>query len=264
MIPLVDVGAALERPAALVVLTPGLAPEAASRLVRVLERAGWDAWLLELAKADPADALVVLPAAVELLQARGRPVIVVGEGLGGRYAAAAAEKQLMHPAGLALLGAPLDLDYAGGAPPALFTWMATLPPPEGPLDLSTLSGALWMGHPALGLLLGEPLPPLGALPPAWLAALAQELAAHQPISLVDAPFPVFAAASPADNLGPPESVRWRVPVGSFLRLGLLNLDPRDPAHADLLTDAAPARALARWADPLLDADSALQIEKGSQ
>jgi len=74
----------------------------------------------------------------------------------------------------------------------------------------------------------------------------------------------LAAASPADNLGPPESVRWRVPLGSFLRLGLLNLDPRDPEHADLLTDAAPARALARWADPLLDADSALQIEKGSQ
>lgn len=244
-------GEGAPRPAALLVLSPGLRPEAGDPLARALERAGWDAWRLDLADTDPALAeRVTLPEALTELEARGRPVLIVGEGLGGRIAARSAEAGRIHPAGLALLGAPLDLATAGDAPVALVQWMAALPVPEAPLDLASLSEARWQGAPALGLLLGDPLPPLGALSPAWLAALAADVADGAAISLLNADFPVFAAASPSDNLGPPESVRWRVPEGSFLRLGLLNLDPREPDHAGLLTDPASARALLRWARPL--------------
>ena len=234
------------RPAALLVLSPGLLPEAGDPLARALERGGWDAWRLDLADA----VALTVPAAVAELQARGAPVLVVGEGLGGRIAARSAAEGLIHPQGLALLGAPLDLDYAGEGPVALVGWMLALPLPDEPLDLATRSELRWGEFPALELLLGAPLPPLGALSVEWLDALAEDARTGGPISLLDVDFPVFAAASPSDNLGPPESMRWRVPPGSFLRLGLLNIDPREPDHAGLLTDPASARSLLRWARPL--------------
>ena len=248
---LVDLGAALERPVALVVLSPGLAPSAANRLARALEKAGWDAWDLDLAATEPQDLCSsTLPGALSELEARG-PVLIVGEGLGGRIAARCVEQGALKPAGLALLGAPLDLAYVGGAPVALVAWMADLPVPSEPLDLGSVSAGLWRALPALPLLLGEPLPALGSLSPQWLTWLGDEVRASTPISLVQAPCPVLAAASPSDNLGPPESMRWRVPEGSFVRLGLLHLDGSEPDHAGLLTDPAPARVVTRWARRIL-------------
>ena len=199
------------RPAALLVLSPDLLPEAGDPLARALERGGWDAWRLDLADTAPGDAVALtVPAAVAELQARGAPVLVVGEGLGGRIAARSAAEGLIHPQGLALLGAPLDLDYAGEGPVALVGWMLALPLPDEPLDLATRSELRWGEFPALELLL---------------------------------------AYSPSGPFRLP-SMRWRVPPGSFLRLGLLNIDPREPDHAGLLTDPASARSLLRWARPL--------------
>lgn len=245
-----DVGRHRDRPVALVLPSPGLARAAVEPLTRRLERGGWDAWRLDLARAapDPETASSeALPRAIETLRAGGRPVMVVGEGLGGRLAARSVAEGHSHPDLLALLGVPLDWDAAGDQPFAVIAWLASLPLPEGDLDLRQQKAARWRGERVLPLLLGDPLPPLGIVPHGWLAGWQRELADLPTISLRGVDLPVWACASPMDDLAPPEAVRAAVPEGAFQRLGYLNLDRREPEHAELLSDPAPVRALLRWA-----------------
>lgn len=247
-----DLGARSDAPVALIVASPGLAPAAVDPLARRLERGGFDVWRLDLAAApDPqAAAERTLPEAITTLQAEGRAVLVVGEGLGGRVAAQSVAAGHARPDALALLGAPLDLQPAGDQPFALVGWLAARTIPEGEIDLETLRHARWREHEVLPLLLGSPLPPLGTLPATWLRSLAAEVYAAPRVSLAQVSLPVWGAASPSDNLGPPEAMRSGLGTQPFVRLGYLNLDRREPDHAGLLTDPLPARALLRWAGTL--------------
>lgn len=247
-----DAGEARTGRVALIVPSPGLGPTATDRLARRLERGGWDAWRLDLvsAAADPEQAAAeAIPAALAELRARG-PVLLVGEGLGGRVAAMSVARGAARPDALALLGAPLDLQAAGDQPFALHLWLSERPVPAEGLDLEEARHARWRDQRVLPLLLGEPLPPLGTLPASWLSALATEVREGPRISLEGVDLPIWAAASPSDDLAPPESVRAGLGEGTFLRLGYLNLDPREPDHAGLLTNPAPAKALLAWAKTL--------------
>ncbi len=248
-----DLGRVSDHPVALLVLSPGLAPEAADPLARRLERGGFDAWLLEpdVAAPTPAEAATrALPDVITAFQAEERAVLVVGEGLGGRVAARSVAQGSAHPDALALLGAPLDLQPSGDQPFALISWLAEQDIPERDLALWPLRRARWREFRVLPLLLGTPLPPLDSVPASWLRALAEEVWEDPRISLAEARLPVWGAASPSDNLGPPEAARAGLGAHPFVRLGYLNLDNREPDHADLLTDPAPARELLRWAKGL--------------
>lgn len=157
-----------------------------------------------------------------------------------------------QPDALALLGVPLDLQPSGDQPFELISWLAARPVPGGEgaadtVDLRKLRAARWRQYKVLPLLLGDPLPPLQPVSSAWLRAMADEVWASPRVSLEGVTLPMWAAASPADNLAPPETMRGQLGSATFVRLGYLNLDSREPDHAGLLTDPAPTRALLAWA-----------------
>lgn len=245
---LVDVGSGAARPAALIVETPGFAPAAYDPLSATIEGFGVDAWRLALGPDEQTDgaALRAIDAALTTLRASGRPVALVGHGIGGRLAARAVAERGVVPDALGLLGAPLDYRVLGDAPVALVAWMSLLPLPDRPLDLGELTGALWRDQPALSLLLGDPLPPLTSVSPTFLAALQADVRSGRVVDLKGAPCPIWTVASQRDNLAPPEAVRAANGDGAFVRAGYLHLDPREPDHAGLLTEPVVLRNLARW------------------
>jgi hypothetical protein len=244
---LVNVGQELNSgPVALVVSTPGFGDAAYVPLVEAIESEGIDAWLLSFpVEHQQPDHIIerAIPGAVHELAQAGRTVGLVGHGLGGTLAAAAATRgdTVRGPDAIALLGAPLQL-----VPSALTGWMLHHPIPPGGLNLNDQQEILWEEQPALELLLGEPLPHLERVSSDWLHALSDWLMTGRTFSLDGLACPAWVGASGLDNLAPPESVRPFAGPATFERFGLQHFDPHVPDHADLLRDEHSTRVLARW------------------
>ena len=234
-------------PVALLVMTPGYAPEAYDALVAALEgRHGRLAvQRLRCPLADQSVEAIVREAIPSAMAESGARALI-GHGLGGTMAAMAVAEGHAAPEALALLGAPLAVD-----PLALHRWLAArpLPLPSDAVDLTVLSEVPWreaQGS-AMRLLLGDPLPPLEAVSPAWLAEV-QGWAAGGGLSvdLRSAAVPVWAGCGGLDNLAPAEWMRPMLPGDSFERYGYLRLEDSDPDSSELLRHEAALGDMARW------------------
>lgn len=240
-----DVGAShAERPAALVVATPGLSPRAYTALVEALESRGLDAWRID-PPADAADVSAWLPAALTHVSA-GRAAALVGHGIGGTLAAQCVAAGSCAPDALAMLGSPLSSESMG-----VLDWLAAQPLPAGDLDLSVHADTSWAGHPVLPLLIGAPLPGLEPLSVPWLGTLQRWASGELSVNLKETDVPLWAGASGLDNLAPPEWIRPMVPADAFHRFGYLSFDGEDPDHIGLLTCAPALRMLSRWTAAVL-------------
>lgn len=246
-----DAGAAHpKRPVALVVCTPGMAVSAYAPMVAALEAAGLDAWTVQFPPAaQDADAITSqwLPEIVAGLSTQGA-VAVVGHGLGGTLAALSVASAAISPDALAMLGSPLRTEAT-----ELTDWLATKPLPAEELSLSAVSAVQWRGLGVLALMVGEPLPALGAVAPAWLAQLQAWSGGGLSVSLQASAVPIWAGASGLDNIAPPEWVRPAVPPAAFYRFGFLRLESDDPDHIGLLSSPKALRMLSRWTLKTLEA-----------
>lgn len=243
---MVDLGGPSGRrgPAALVVGSPGLAQEAWLPLVEALEARGLDTWALRLPdRAGQPSRLLPQLLSRALAALDGRPTVVVGEGLGGTFAALWLAEGAPPPnlAGLALLGAPLTLE-----PVALTRWMADLPPRPGSVDLERAASVLWNDRPALATLLGDPLPPLSRVAAPWLRALRGWMTDPPLADLRQSTVPILAVVGDVDNLAPVEVVHPWVPAGSLRRFGPERIGGQALDHADLMRDRRSLWAIARW------------------
>jgi len=231
------------QPAALVVFTPGLTASAYEPLLDALESAGLDTWTLRFPPAaQDADRITgqwIPEAAVEA--AGGRPIAVIGYGLGGTLAALSIDAGALTPDALVLLGSPLRCEPLG-----LYDWLAQQSLPSSDLDLIGAQEARWQEMPVLELLIGTPLPQLEALSPGWLATLQSWAGGALSVDLRDDSVAVWAGASGLDNLAPPEWVRPAVPATSFFRFGYLRFESEDPDHIGLLSNPRALRMLSRW------------------
>ncbi len=255
---LVDAGHQLDAPVALVVVTPGLDPEAFQPMVQALEEAGLDAWAVRVrlqAPLPPADADIwiattLLPSAAAELrrrQPRAEHLALVGHGPGGTLALMSA--QHIGADAVAVLGSPLGAIQTGA-----LAWLAERPLPElGNVDLA--SPIRWGDHDLTTLLLGEPQPPLLPLPVELARAWLGWTTKGPPLDLGVVPCPVFVGAAAMDRLVPIESLRVAsqgLEDRHFVRFGLLRIDPEDPDHGDLLRERRYLDVMASWVRAQLD------------
>ena len=239
-------------PVALLIETPGLAPQVMLPLVDQLESAGLDVWTLRVQTwAEDPDRLVaeIIPAA--LRQMPPRPCILIGHGPGGTLAAMAvlALPAPQQPQALGLLGAPLVQE-----PRRLYSWLAARHSAGAGVDLAQLAAAPVSPEdpPVLEILLGSAPPPLSRLSPAMAERLLSWGAEGLALDLADLALPVWAGAGTADNIGPPESMRPALgPLHHFQRFGRASLLPRELDSADLLRLPQPGARLGSWAQKQL-------------
>jgi len=212
-----DAGEVVDGPAALVIITPGIASDAYNGWVEAIESRGMDAWVFE---ADPASSSASIGAALAsasaALAAERGAISVAAHGWGGVYALTAG----IAPERLALVGVPLGAHAVAG-----------------PLD-----GERWPWETSL----------LGAMPPAKAPAGALDAYRDWVSDFPDytAPTaPTLLIASNMDAVAPPEVVRlpsmgW--PQRTWERAGFLSLSGADPSHGELLQDSAIARRVAEF------------------
>lgn len=213
--PLRDVGAVVEAPAALIVVTPGVAARAYDGWVSAIEAQGMDAWVFE---GDPGLDVGGLPellatAVAWLIEERGS-VRIAAHGYGGVFALMAG----VEAERWALIGVPLGPHAVAGP----------------------LSGTRWPWDTSL----------VGVLPPAKAAtgALDGYRTWVTEFPAYTAPTaPTLLVASNLDVVAPPEVVRipsegW--PDRTWERTGLLSLERAELTHAELLKDPVLARRVA--------------------
>jgi len=218
---LIDIGASLAGPAALVVATPGVQAEAYLAWTDALEDQGLDAWLVYFpAHSQSVEKVTAgVREAYESL-ARDREVVVAAHGYGGTFVLMSG----IQPARLALVGVPLG-------PHAMPLIMAREP--------SIVAEGL-------------PCEFVGALPMEPYAAELSLAYRSWTMDYPDYPVPVgetLLIASGLDCIAPPETVRlpsqdW--PHRSWERTGKLGLDLGELDHAALLTDPRLADRMARY------------------
>ena len=219
---LADVGVEGDGPPVLIVVTPGVDPRAFQPWIAAIERRGLDAWTATAgSEASPDDVVAGLRAAGATLAAQRGPFAVAAHGYGGVFALRAR----LSAARIALVAAPLTHHAATLVIPAAPPATAGLPWP-----------ADW----------------IGALPPAGRASAIADAYRGWAMDLPALPppgCPALLIAAQWDIIAPPEVVRlpsqgW--PDRTWERAGLLALSFQQPLHADLLTDPAVARRVARY------------------
>lgn len=250
---LVDAGRDLGGAVAVVVVSPGVAPAAYVDLVGALEDAGLDAWTVQLRSgaAWPVEGpgtwagQVVLPEAVRSLRStlpRAEDLVLVGEGMGGVLALLAAPRLEPPPRGVAVVGTPLS-----AAPSELVRFLASQP--LGPLVTLPDPHLVWRGRSALGLLWGEPLPPLEPMSAGLARDWYQWLLTGPPLEPDQVRSPVLVAVGALDRLAPPESAfatSHQFADARYVRFGLLRLDLADPSHGDLIRAGSCTAWVASW------------------
>jgi hypothetical protein len=241
-----DVGRSFpsKAPRALLVVTPGQDIRESAVFIEAMEAEGVDVFAI----AFPVERQR-LPDMVHDIQAAvvaRAPIALTGHGLGGTIAilAAAETPPDRAPAAVAVVGAPLLAPQQ-----RLTTWLAAKPIPELGLDLSSeaATAATWNGLPVLPLLLGGPLTSTRPMSADWLATLQSWTAKDWKAPVERVAAPLWAGAGALDNLAPPEAVHPALPKdATFVRFGLLHLDPSDPTHLDLLRQPTAAHAMGAW------------------
>lgn len=218
---LTDAGAQKPGVRAVIVCTPGVPGTAYLPWAHALEKAGLDAWMVELVTPDQS-----VDQAVDGLQAALGQVpdgwVLAAHGYGGVLALLAEPRASR----MALVGTPLS---AHVVPPMLRDPGAIVS--EGmPFDPA------WIGDLPSTPYSGQ----LGTAYAAWATDFPDYRApAH----------PTLVVASNIDPVAPPEITRlpsqdW--PARSWHRAGMLAVAEQDLTHAQLLTDARTARMVARF------------------
>jgi hypothetical protein len=229
-----------DAPRALLVVTPGLALRETDALVAGIEAAGVDVFQISFGpgEQEPAHMRAAIVAGVAAL--RGPPVALVGHGPGGTLAVQAAVEA--RPDAVAVVGAPLV-----SAEQRLTTWLARREVPALGLTPADAAAATWNENPVLPLLLGENAPALAPMDAPWLVELQSWTRPGWTAGAVGVTAPLWVGAGALDNLAPPEAVHPGVPDGAtFVRFGLMRLDPADPSNTDLLRWPAVAEEMGAW------------------
>lgn len=229
-----------DAPRALLVVTPGLSLRETAPLVAGIEAAGVDVHALVFAVDAQAPAAMRAAVAAGVASLRGRPVALIGHGLGGTLAIQAAPAA--QPDAVAVVGAPL------AAPEQRLTqWLGAQPVPALGLTPVEAASATWNEQAVLPLLVGEPVPALKPVSSAWLTEVQSWTTPGWRAGVGRVQAPLWIGAGALDNLAPPEAVRPEVPDGAtFVRFGLMRLDPADPTHVDLLRWPAVAEEMGAW------------------
>ncbi len=239
-------GPCARRPAALVVVTPGMGRSAFDPLVEALRSAGFDAWTAEFPPGAPLpeegadhEAGAWIRAALGAIRRDDRRGILVGHGPGATLALLAAPGAAEAVVALGPLLGPPDTEVA--------RYLATLPVGAGSVDLA--APLAWHGHDVASLLLGEPMPPLGPLSAPLARTWQRWILEGPPLDPAAVTCPVWIAAGARDRLAPVETVRGpagRLPDATFVRFGRLRFDRRDPGSGALLRERAVLRVMTRW------------------
>lgn len=223
---LADAGQArVDRRVALVLVTPGVPVEAYGAWISALEGANLDAWTLSFAPGEQSVEAIqgAVAEAFSSINAERPGIVVLAHGYAGVFALTAG----LTPERLVLVGTPLAAQRT--------------PVRTHPAEATTAEALPW--DPALlGALPAEPYS--GALSRAY-AAWADDFPAYTAPNC-----PTLLVASTLDPVAPPEIVRlpsqsWT--SRSWLRPGPLHFDAHDPTTAELLSDPAIAKEIARFA-----------------
>lgn len=218
---LIDVGASLSGAAALVVVTPGVRPEAYLAWTNALEEHGLDAWMIHFpAEHQSVDGITEGLQAAYTQLAEDRDVVVAAHGYGGTFVLLSG----IDPSRMALVGSPLG-------------------PHAAPLVMGPEPYVVAEGMPCS--MVGDlPLEPYSAEVGLAYRQWTREMPAYSaPVS------PTLLVASGLDCIAPPETVR--LPSQDWTdrhweRTGKLGLDLGELDHAMLLSDERLADRMARY------------------